>query len=82
MVMVDPVTVTVSAPPMVQSTAMKVAADSNAEVTPAMKSTGESVAILKSSAMRYSGFWWSPLTTVGKYDKKALRARLSSPSRS
>jgi non-ribosomal peptide synthetase component E (peptide arylation enzyme) len=23
-----------------------------------------------------------PLTTVGKYDKKALRARLSSPSRS
>ena len=49
--------VTVSAPPMVQSTTMKVAADRNADVTPATKSTGESVAILKSSAMRYSGFW-------------------------
>ena len=44
--------VTVSAPPMVQSTTMKVAADRNAEVTPAMKSTGKSVAIRRSSAMR------------------------------
>ena len=57
MVIVEPASVTVSAPPMVQSTTMKVAADRNADVTPATKSTGESVAILKSSAMRYSGFW-------------------------
>ena len=64
MVIVEPPTVTVSAPPMVQSTTMKVAADSNAEVTPAMKSTGESVAIRKSSAMRYSGFLWSPPTRL------------------
>ena len=56
MVIVDPATVIVSAPPMVQSTTMKVVADKNAEVTPAAKSTGESVAIRKSSAMRYSGF--------------------------
>ena len=56
MVTVEPPSVTVSAPPMVQSTTMKVAADRNAEVTPATKSTGESVAIRKSSAMRYSGF--------------------------
>ena len=55
--MVDPATVTVSAPPMVHNTTMKVVADRNAEVTPAAKSTGESVAIRKSSAMRYSGFW-------------------------
>src|SRR5262249_56452179 len=47
---------TVSAPPMVQSTAIKVAADSSAEETPAMKSTGASVAIRHSSATRYSGF--------------------------
>ena len=64
MVIVDPPSVTVSAPPMVQSTTMKVAADSNAEVTPATKSTGESVAIRKSSAMRYSGFLWSPPTRL------------------
>ena len=32
---------------MVQSTTMKVAADRNAEVTPATKSTGESVAMRK-----------------------------------
>ena len=56
MVMVDPQTTTVSAPPIVQSTTMNVVADKNAEVTPAAKSTGESVAIRKSSAMRYSGF--------------------------
>jgi hypothetical protein len=42
---------------MVQSTAMKVVADRKAEVTPAAKSTGESVATRKSSAIRYSGFW-------------------------
>jgi hypothetical protein len=35
---------------------MKVAADNSAEVTPARKSTGESVAMRKSSAIRYSGF--------------------------
>ena len=57
MVTVEPPSVTVSAPPMVQSTTMKVAAERNADVTPATKSTGKSVAILKSSAMRYSGFW-------------------------
>ena len=45
MVMVDPPIVTVSAPPMVQSTTMKVAADSRAEFTPARDLTGESVAI-------------------------------------
>ncbi|MHC2394616.1 hypothetical protein ACVIHB_009472 [Bradyrhizobium liaoningense] len=56
MVMAEPPSVTVSAPPMVQSTTMKVAADSSADVTPARKSTGESVAIRRSSAMRYSGF--------------------------
>jgi hypothetical protein len=49
---------------MVQSTTMKVAADSSADVTPAMKSTGASVAIRKSSAMRYSGFLWSPATRL------------------
>ena len=64
MVTVEPPSVTVSAPPMVQSTTMKVAADRNADVTPATKSTGESVAIRKSSAMRYSGFWWSPPTRL------------------
>ena len=64
MVSVEPPSVTVSAPPMVQSTTMKVEADRNAEVTPAMKSTGESVAIRKSSAMRYSGFLWSPPTRL------------------
>ncbi len=64
MVMVDPPIVTVSAPPMVQSTTMKVAADSSAEVTPARKSTGESVATRKSSAIRYSGFLWSPPTRL------------------
>ena len=56
--------VMVSAPPMVHSTPMKVAADSNAEVTPLTKSTGDSVAIRTSSAMRYSGFLWSPLTRL------------------
>jgi hypothetical protein len=56
MVTVEPEMVTVSAPPMVHSTTMNVVADRNAEVTPAAKSTGESVAIRKSSAMRYSGF--------------------------
>ena len=43
---------------------MKVAAESSAEETPAMKSTGESVAIRRSSAMRYSGFLWSPPTRL------------------
>ena len=57
MVTVEPPSVTVSAPPMVQSTTMKVTAERNADVTPATKSTGESVAIRKSSAIRYSGFW-------------------------
>ncbi len=56
--------VTVSAPPMVQSTTMKVKADNSAEETPVMKSTGESVATRKSSAMRYSGFLWSPSTRL------------------
>ena len=64
MVMADPPTVTVSAPPMVHSTTMKVAADRNAEVTPATKSTGESVATRRSSAMRCSGFLWSPPTRL------------------
>ena len=36
---VEPLSVTVSAPPMVHSTTMKVAAERNAEVTPATKST-------------------------------------------
>ena len=53
-----------SAPPMVHSTTMKVAADRNADVTPLTKSTGDSVAIRTSSAMRYSGFLWSPLTRL------------------
>ena len=64
MVTVEPPSVTVSAPPMVQSTTMKVAAERNADVTPATKSTGESVAIRRSSAIRYSGFWWSPPTRL------------------
>ena len=64
MVIVRSATVTVSAPPMVQSTTMKVAAERNAEVTPATKSTGESVEIRRSSAMRYSGFLWSPPTRL------------------
>ncbi len=55
--MVAPATVTVRAPPIIQSTTMNVVADRNAELTPAAKSTGESVATRKSSAMRYSGFW-------------------------
>ena len=59
-----PPSVTVSAPPMVHSTTMKVAADRNAEVTPAAKSTGASVATRRSSAMRYSGFLWSPPTRL------------------
>ncbi len=64
MVTVEPPTVTVSAPPMVHSTTMKVVADRNAEVTPAAKSTGASVAMRRSSAMRYSGFLWSPPTRL------------------
>ena len=55
-----PPTVTSSAPPMVHSTTMKVAADNKAWVTPLTKSTGASVAIRTSSAMRYSGLAWSP----------------------
>ena len=55
-VTVEPAIVRVSAPPIVQSTTMKVEAERNAEMTPAMKSTGDSVAIRKSSAMRASGF--------------------------
>ena len=53
-----------SAPPMVHSTTMKVAADRKACVTPLTKSTGDSVAMRTSSAMRYSGFLWSPLTRL------------------
>ena len=49
-----------SEPPIVHSTVMKVAADSTAVVTPVAKSTGKSVASLMSSAIRYSGFLWSP----------------------
>ncbi|MGY4347450.1 hypothetical protein ACVWXM_003917 [Bradyrhizobium sp. GM7.3] len=64
MVTDDPARVTVSAPPIVQSTTMKVTADSSADVTPARKSTGESVATRRSSAIRYSGFLWSPLTRL------------------
>ncbi|MGY4381289.1 hypothetical protein ACVWZ3_008928 [Bradyrhizobium sp. i1.3.6] len=64
MVMAEPPSVTVSAPPMVQSTMMKVAADNSADVTPARKSTGESVATRRSSAIRYSGFLWSPPTRL------------------
>ena len=45
-----------SAPPMVHSTTMKVAAERKACVMPLTKSTGDSVAIRTSSAMRYSGF--------------------------
>lgn len=41
---------------MVHSTTMKVSADNTAVVMPVQKSTGESVASLMSSAMRYSGF--------------------------
>ena len=40
---------------MVHSTTMKVVAESSAEVTPAAKSTGASVATRRSSAMRNSG---------------------------
>ena len=51
-----------SEPPMVHSTTMKVSADNTAVVMPVKKSTGDSVASLMSSAMRYSGFLWSPCT--------------------
>jgi hypothetical protein len=64
MVSVVPPREMVSAPPIFHSTTMKVAADNSAEVTPAVKSTGASVAIRKSSAMRYSGFLWSPATRL------------------
>ena len=49
---------------MVHSTTMKVAADNKAWVTPLTKSTGASVAIRTSSAMRYSGLAWSPGTRL------------------
>jgi len=48
---------------MVQSTTMKVAAERKAEVTPQMKSTA-SGRDPQSSAMRYSGFLWSPPTRL------------------
>src|SRR6516162_1185788 len=50
----------VRAPPKVHRTITNVMAESPACRTPAAKSTGDSVAIRRSSAMRYSGFWWSP----------------------
>ena len=64
MVMTWPPRLTVSAPPIVQRTTMKVAADKTAVVIPVTKSTGASVATRTSSAMRYSGFLWSPLTRL------------------
>ncbi len=64
MVISVPPILTVSAPPIVHSTMMKVVADRSAEVTPAAKSTGASVATRRSSAIRNSGFLWSPLTRL------------------
>ena len=58
MVTAVPLISTVSAPPIVHSTAMNVAADRTAVATPIAKSIGASVAIRTSSAMRYSGFLW------------------------
>ena len=56
MVISVPPSVKVSAPPMVQSTAMNVIAESEAVVTPTAKSTGASVDTRKSSVSRPSGF--------------------------
>ena len=59
--MATPPTLTDREPPTAHSTPMKVAASSTALSTPVVKSTGASVAPRTSSAMRYSGFLWSPL---------------------
>ena len=55
MVISMPATLNDSEPPIVHSTAMKVAADRTAAVTPVAKSTGESVASLMSSAACVGG---------------------------
>ena len=55
-VIVVPPIGSVSEPPIVHSTTMKVMADSDADTMPTTNSTGDSVASRRSSAIRYSGF--------------------------